>query len=101
MNKLGTCKFAYVAHNNEDEAVLLNDEQINVINEIRRKVYDNEQRPLLDGALLEEEITEKEYNEALKEWESKENRTNRYHKFISEVSERLGIIPEVVTLLVK
>lgn len=67
-------KLVYATHNDKDKTVLLTDEQINIIDEIRRKVYDNEQRPLLDEALLEGEITEEEYNEALKEWESKENR---------------------------
>lgn len=98
---MGTCKFAYVVSNRWDEAILLTDEQIEIINEIRRKIYDNEQIVFLYEALLHKEITEEEYKKATDEWDSKENRADRYHKFISEVANKLGIMPDKVTLIIK
>lgn len=98
---MGICKYAYVVANRWDEAILLTDEQIETINEIRRKIYDNEQIVSLYEALLSKEITEEEYKKATDEWDSKENRADRYHRFIDEVANKLGIMPDKVTLIIK
>lgn len=99
--ELGICKPVYIARNSWDEAILLTDEQIATINKIRREIYDDEQAPMLDEALIHHEISEEEYEKILKDYNSKEKRAERYYSFINRVADELGIMPDKVTLIIK
>lgn len=99
--ELGICKPVYIARNSWDEAILLTDEQIATINKIRREIYDDEQAPMLDEALIHHEITEEEYERILKDYNSREKRAERYYNFINRVADELGIMPDKVTLIIK
>ena len=99
--ELGICKPVYIARNSWDEAILLTDEQIATINKIRREIYDDEQAPMLDEALIHHEITEEEYERILKDYNSKEKRAERYYNFINRVADELDIMPDKVTLIIK
>lgn len=99
--ELGICKPVYIARNSWDEAILLTDEQIATINKIRREIYDDEQAPMLDEALIHHEISEEEYEKILKDYNSKEKRAERYYNFINRVADELGIMPDKVTLIIK
>ena len=99
--ELGICKPVYIARNSWDEAILLTDEQIATINKIRREIYDDEQAPMLDEALIHLEISEEEYEKILKDYNSKEKRAERYYNFINRVADELDIMPDKVTLIIK
>lgn len=99
--ELGICKPVYIARNSWDEAILLTDEQIATINKIRREIYDDEQAPMLDEALIHHEISEEEYEKILKDYNSKEKRAERYYNFINRVADELDIMPDKVTLVIK
>ena len=99
--ELGICKPVYIARNSWDEAILLTDEQIATINKIRREIYDDEQAPMLDEALIHHEISEEEYEKILKDYNSKEKRAERYYNFINRVADELDIMPDKVTLIIK
>ena len=98
MGLLGWCKYAYVVENKWEEAVLLNDEQNKQVTDLIRKIYTNEQEPLVYEAYQEGSITEKDYEEFQKDWKNKAG--ERYNIFIKELSNLLGFYPTKVTKIV-
>ena len=99
--ELGICKSAYVVLNTWDEAILLSDEQVKIINEIRKNIYDDEYLLSLDEASMHNEITEEEYSKLVMNLNSREKRAERYCRFVTEVSDKLGLMPDKVTLIIK
>lgn len=95
---LGWCKYAYVVENKWEEAVLLNDEQNKQVTDLIRKIYTNEQEPLVYEAYQEGSITEKDYEEFQKDWKNKAG--ERYNIFIKELSDLLGFYPTKVTKII-
>ena len=98
MGLLGWCKYAYVVENKWEEAVLLNDEQNKQVTDLIRKIYTNEQEPLVYEAYQEGSITEKDYEEFQKDWKNKAG--ERYNIFIKELSNLLGFYPTKVTKII-
>ena len=98
MGLLGWCKYAYVVENKWEEAVLLNDEQNKQVTNLIRKIYTNEQEPLVYEAYQEGSITEKDYEEFQKDWKNKAG--ERYNIFIKELSNLLGFYPTKVTKII-
>ena len=47
------------------------------------------------------EITEEEYSKLVMNLNSREKRAERYCRFVTEVSDKLGLMPDKVTLIIK
>lgn len=99
--ELGICKPAYVVLNAWEEAILLTEEQLKIISDIKKEIYHNDQETFLYEALIHHEITEEEFNKAMNSWNTKEKSKERYCRFVSEVSDKLGLMPDKVTLIIK
>lgn len=98
---LGRCEYTYVVANRWSEAEKLNEIQIQQINQIKKEIYVNEKEPLLYEALKCGEITEEQYDAAIAEWNSKDNRQDRYERFIEKIVDTLGFSPQKVTQIIK
>lgn len=98
MGTLGWCKYAYVVINQWDEAVLLNEEQNQKVNELIHRIYSNEQEPLMYEAYKEGGITKEEYEEFQEDW--KNSAEDRYFIFITGLEKILGFCPTKVTRII-
>ena len=99
---IGYCKYDFVKRNGWEEAELLTEEQYAAIKELKKEIYVNEQEPYLYESLIKGEITESQYQEAINDWNSEENRAERYNRFtegLLKITE--GIPPNKVTKIIQ